>query len=72
MQTPVKVTRGAGLVLRGWIRITTPDGSTQSYKLPSAPRLREGGKCNIAVMWGQRLVLVWFVRVKGGWKLAGV
>ena len=52
----------------GYIRIRFPDGSERREKLPSSCHVKLGGKYIHMVVWGQKLIPIYFERVKGGWR----
>ena len=62
-------------VFRRQVRFNFPDGTHSIEKLPEASGLPDGAKCNIMLVWPrhvsvkqQHFVIVWFERVKGGWR----
>ena len=65
-------------LLKGSFRLWYKDGSIQQVKLPSAAKVKLGGKANVMIVSprdgrpaNQRLLVIWFERVRGGWALIG-
>lgn len=45
-----------------------PDKPDEKVALPSVEGVKLGGLCNSMLIYKGHLVLVWWERVKGGWK----
>lgn len=62
--------------LKGSFRFQHKDGTIERIGLPPARAVKIGGKANVLLVTpkdgrpaNQRLLVVWFERVKGGWEL---
>jgi hypothetical protein len=63
-------------IARGTVEFTFPDGSKETHKLPSAQKHKVGSNINVLLVYPktapplkQHLIVVWFERVSGGWKV---
>ena len=50
-------------------RVLTPDNTVQKHRMPPVKNVRRGAKYSHLITWKGKLLVVWFVRVKGGWEL---
>ena len=63
-------------IARGTVKFSFPDGSHEVHKLPSAQKHKIGSKIHVLSVYPktapslkQHLIVTWFERVPGGWKL---
>ena len=63
-------------IARGRVEFNFPDGSREVHRRPSAKKHKIGAKVNVLSVYPktmpplkQHMIVTWFERVVGGWKL---
>lgn len=56
------------LAICGYIRLNMPDGTQRCEKLPSSKGTKLGGRYIHPVMFGKKIIPLYFTRVRGGWR----